>query len=257
VTETREIRVQAVRRVRLTEEIVDQIERLILSNELRVGDALPSERELAVQLKVSRNILREALSVLVQKGLLEVRPGSGTYVARPGTDFLRDSLDFILRLNGSVLHSLIEARYALEVYIADLAARRATEEDCAFIRRCLQEMEASSGEAESYVEADVRFHAALAEAAKNEILRLLLDSIRGALRENIRVLLQHQPKAVQEAMVFHRRIAQAVQDHSPEAASQAMREHLESVRQGLQRLDAQGYRAAPDSHDERPERIPT
>ena len=252
-----EIRVQAVRHVRLTEEIVDQIERLILSNELRVGDVLPPERELAAQLNVSRNILREAISMLVQKGLLEVRPGSGTYVARPGSDFLRDSLNFVLQLNRSVLHDLIEARYALEVYIADLAARRATEEDCVVISRCLQEMEDSPGEAETYVEADVRFHAALAAAARNEILRLLLDSIRGALRENIRVLLQHQPSSVQEAMAFHRRIAQGVQDRSPEAASQAMREHLESVRRGLQRLDAEQSARAAASRGEQAERMST
>jgi GntR family transcriptional repressor for pyruvate dehydrogenase complex len=257
VTGPREIRVQAVRHTRLTEEIVDQIERLILSNELRVGDALPPERDLAAQLEVSRNILREAISTLVQKGLLEVRAGSGTYVARPGADFLRDSLGFILRLNSSALYDLIEARYALEVQIADLAARRATEDDRALISNCLQEMEASSGEPESYVEADVRFHAALAAAARNKILQLLLDSIRGALRENIRVLLQHQPSSVQEAMVFHRRIAQGVQDRSPEAASQAMREHLESVRQGLQRLEAEKGPPARGSGDERVERKST
>ena len=90
-------RFEAVPRRRLTEEIAHQIEQLILSGELRVGDRLPPERELAAQLQVSRNILREAVSVLAQKGLVEVQAGSGTYVTRPGVEFLGESLEFFIR----------------------------------------------------------------------------------------------------------------------------------------------------------------
>ena len=167
---------------------------------------------------------------------MEVRPGSGTYVARPSAEFLSDSLSFFMRFNGSAFFDLVEARRALEVQAADLAAQRATGEDCRLIAACLEKMEAAVGDPEAYVEADVHFHAALASAAKNEILRLLLDSIREALRENIRFLLEHHPTAVEEAMHSHRRIAQAVQEHSSEDARGAMREHLDQVRQGLQEL---------------------
>src|SRR4051794_13942333 len=97
------IRLEAIPHRRLAEQIVDNIERLILNEELHIGDALPPERELAQQLQVSRNILREAIGMLVQKGLLEVRQGSGTYVARPSIEFLRDSLDSFIRFNKSAL----------------------------------------------------------------------------------------------------------------------------------------------------------
>ncbi len=237
MSETRTLSLQAVRPRRLSDDIVRQVERLILNEELRVGDALPPERELAAQLHVSRNILREAISMLVQKGLLEVRPGSGTFVARPSADFLRDSLDFFVRFHDTGLHDLIEARYALEVQIADLAARRATTEDLAFIDDSLRELEATVGDPERYIEADVCFHSAVARAARNEILQLLLDSIRGALRQNIRVLLQHHPTAVEDAMRSHRLIARAVREHSSERARIAMREHLESVQRQLEELD--------------------
>jgi GntR family transcriptional repressor for pyruvate dehydrogenase complex len=237
VSETDKIALHPVQHTRLAEEIARRIENLILNRALRLGDALPPERELAARLQVSRNILREAISMLVQKGLLEVRPGSGTYVARPSVNFLRDSLDFFVRFRDSGLYELIEARYALETHIAYLAALQASEEDINHIDECLRELEMTSGDSEGYVEADVCFHSTLAQAAGNEILRLMLDSIRGALRENVRVLLENDPTAVEEAMCFHRCIAEAVREHRPEAARDAMREHLEHVRSGIEELE--------------------
>jgi DNA-binding FadR family transcriptional regulator len=228
---------EAIPHRRLAEEIVDQIERLILNEELHVGDALPSERELAAQLHVSRNILREALGMLVQKGLLEVRPGSGTFVARPTTEFLRDTLDHFIRFNKSALFDLIEARRAIEVEIAEMAAERATPKDQILIAAALDHLEKSVGSLEPYTDADIHFHSTLAVAANNGILELLLDSIRGALRENIRVLVQHHATAVEEAMGYHRRIARAVREHDKAEARTAMSEHLESVRRDLQDLD--------------------
>lgn len=240
MTSSAGIRLEAVPRRRLVDDIVDQVDRLILNRELSVGDALPPERELATQLNVSRNILREAISKLVQKGLLEVRSGSGTYVARPTVEFLRDSLGFFVQYNDAALLDLIEARRVLEVEIAGLAALRGTEEDRRRVATALDELEASVGNLDRYAEADVRFHAALAVAARNGILRLLLDSIRGALRENIRVLVVQDPSRVDQAMYHHRRIAREVQRQAPEAARIAMREHLESVRQGIKELEPHG-----------------
>ena len=79
-------------RRRLTDEVVDQIQDLIVKSELRVGDPLPPERELAQRLQVSRNVLRHAVGMLSQKGLVEVRPGSGTYVTHPSGSFIGESL---------------------------------------------------------------------------------------------------------------------------------------------------------------------
>jgi GntR family transcriptional repressor for pyruvate dehydrogenase complex len=154
-------------------------------------------------------------------------------VASPSPEILRDSLDLLLRFSGTALLDLVEARRSIEVEIADLAARRATGNDFQAIDACLHEMETKAGEPEGYVDADVRFHAALALAAKNPILQLLLDSIRGAMRENIRVVFRTRPAAVEEALGYHRRIAEAIQRHAPEEARAAMRDHLESVRRDL------------------------
>jgi GntR family transcriptional regulator, transcriptional repressor for pyruvate dehydrogenase complex len=232
------IHLQAVHREKLSNGIVHQLENLILNNALRVGDALLPERELATQLGVSRNILREAISTMVQKGLLEVRQGSGTFVASPSVEFLRDSLAFFVRFNKSGFFDLLEARFALEVQIAELAALRRTPEDVAHILASLEELNLVLEDPDRYIEADIQFHAALAIAAKNEILVLLLDSIRGAMRENIRVLIERNPPAVEDAMYYHHRIAQAIQEQSPADARENMRMHLESVRQELYELEA-------------------
>jgi GntR family transcriptional regulator, transcriptional repressor for pyruvate dehydrogenase complex len=234
----RSLPLQTVRRQKLSDEIVRQLENLILNNELSVGDALPPERDLAVQLGVSRNILREAISTMVQKGLLEVRQGSGTFVASPSVELLRDSLSFFVRFTDSGLFDLLEARFALEVQIAELAARRSTAEDVSLILACYDELDLSVHNPDRYIEADIRFHAALARAAKNEILLLLLDSIRGAMRENVRVLVTHHPHAVEDAMYYHQRITQAIQQGSAADARENMRLHLESVRLGLHELES-------------------
>ncbi|OGN75427.1 MAG: hypothetical protein A2X25_15310 [Chloroflexi bacterium GWB2_49_20] len=228
---------QTVHRQRLSYEVVRQLEDLILSNDLSIGDVLPPERELAERLGVSRNILREAISSMVQKRLLEVRQGSGTYVACPTAELLGDSLTFFVKLNATGFYELLETRIALEVQIAELAAIRCNQEDIQIIESRLSELEVIVGDADQYVEADIRFHTSLAEAAKNTVLRLLLNTIRGATRENIRLLSKRHPTAIEEAMRHHRLIIKAIKQHHPEEAREAMRKHLDSVREDLQELE--------------------
>lgn len=254
MNETSPMRLEPVRRVRLSEEIAAQIERMILNQEIRVGGALPAERQLAAQVGVSRNILREATRMLVQKGLLEVRPGSGTYVVRPGTEFLRDFLDLFVRTNEFGLFDLIEARQALEVQIAELAAQRATEDDCRSISRYMEELSGGALDPERYIEADVGFHAALGKAARNEILQQLLTSIRGAMRENIRILVTHRPVAVEGATSAHRRIAEAICNHDSGEARLAMQDHLQGIWRQLQEMQRQGLDHGDEAADRRKDR---
>lgn len=223
------ISIQSVRSQKLSSEVVQQLENLILNNELSIGDSLPAERELASRLGVSRNVLREAISVMVQKGLLEVRQGSGTYVASPTVELLRDSLSFFVRFSDSGLFDLLEARFALEAQIAELAAQRRTPQDLEIIQTKFIELTQSYNNPDSYIEADIQFHTALAKAARNPILILLLDSIRSAMRENIRYLLNNHPRAVEEATHYHQKIMIAIEEQSPIDARENMRQHLESV----------------------------
>lgn len=224
----------------LAEEIADQIERLILNHELRIGDALPAERELAEQLGVSRNMLREAIRMLVQKGLLEVRPGSGTFVAQPSAQFLADILDFYMRFRGSAMFDLLEARRSLEVEIAGLAAERAGADDIEGLGESLDEMIKNAADPQIFVQADLRFHEQLAEAARNEILQLLIGSMRTILRRNMQLLATHHPAGPRVSIDYHRKILAAIRASDAAAARLAMREHLEQATAHLRDLEAQG-----------------
>jgi len=229
-------RFKVVQPRRLPIEIADQIEHLVLTRELEIGDALPPERELAEQFQVSRNILREAISALVQKGLVEVRPGLGTFIARPGSEVLGDTLTTFIHFNSSGLLDLVEARRILEVEIAACAAERATPDDRAAVEAHLEAMDDSVSDPDAYIDADVLFHQALGLAADNEILRVLLDSMREAIRENIRTLVTHNPESVQEAATYHRAIVEALRQRDPAAAREAMTGHLAGVERGLREL---------------------
>lgn len=232
---------------RLAIEIADQIERLVLARELEIGDVLPPERELAEQFQVSRNILREAISALVQKGLVEVRPGLGTFIARPSSELLGDTLTSYIHFNRSGLLDLVEARRILEVEIVACAAERATAEDRVTVNAHLKVMDDSVSDLDEYIDADVLFHQALGRAANNEILRVLLDSMREAIRENIRTLATLYPESIREAAVHHRAIAEALERRDPDAAREAMRGHLAGVERGLLELDA---RNAPSTESQ-------
>ena len=227
---------QPVGRRRLADEIVDQVEELIVKSELRVGDPLPPERDLARQLQVSRNALREAIGMLAQKGLVEVRPGTGSYVAQPTAAFIGDSLHFLLRLNANVLIDLMEARVVIESETAALAAQKATADALQGVKAALDEMDTHLAQPDEYTEADLTFHTELAQAAGNQVLLLFLLSLRAALRENIRYFARSQQEN-EKSLRFHHRIYEAVLARQPDIARQNMSAHFQPfiayVRAGL------------------------
>lgn len=216
-------------------DIAGQIERLVFCGHLTVGDRLPTERRLAEQLAVSRTIVREAVAMLAQKGIVEVRQRSGIYVARPRAETLHESLRLFFHFNRASLIDLVEARLALEVEIAGLAAARASGHDRVELDTILAQLEAAANDLEAYVDADLRFHAALARIAKNPFLETLIDTIRTPLRENMLVI--DIVYGGDKGMTFHRRIAAAVRRGEAAAARAAMREHLEDVRNALEAIE--------------------
>ena len=212
-------------RRRLTDEVVDQIQDLIVKSELRVGDPLPPERELAQRLQVSRNVLRHAVGMLSQKGLVEVRPGSGTYVTHPSGSFIGESLHFLLQFDSSLLLDLLKARLLIESETAALAAQYATPENLQAMKTALDTMNQYSADPDRYIEADLSFHTELAHAAGNQVLFLLLMSVRAALRENIRHFAR-DVDAIVTSTRYHHHIYEAVAAHQSEVARQAMRDHF-------------------------------
>ncbi|HSB74011.1 MAG TPA: FadR/GntR family transcriptional regulator [Terriglobales bacterium] len=219
--------VQAPRRY---ERIVQQIEQWILDGSMKPGDQLPGEHELAQQFGVSRTAVREAAKTLREKGLVEPCSGRGTFVTHGMSQAMRQSLDLMTRmgqLDGSAY--LGEVRNMLEPDIAALAAARVQEQHLRTLHDAYQAMDRNLHSPDGYIEADLDFHLALAEAAENPLILSLLDSIVGLLREE-RMRLFQIKGAPERSQRHHKRILEAVERRQPENARQAMRAHLQEVR---------------------------
>ncbi len=174
---------QTVRKVRVYEEIVSQITSLILDGDLRLGDKLPSERDLCERFGVGRNSVREAARALESANLVETRQGEGTFVTVT-PDTLIPALSKKISSEGeSGFHLLFEARRILEPQIAALAAKRATPSELKKLAEILERQKKEVEAGGSGIEEDTEFHMGLAEAAKNEFLSRLVVSLLGTLRE--------------------------------------------------------------------------
>ncbi|HLK34273.1 MAG TPA: FadR/GntR family transcriptional regulator [Terriglobales bacterium] len=221
---------KVVRTSRLYEQIVQQIEEAILKGELKPGDQLPAERDLAERFGVSRTAVREAVKALREKGLVEAYTGRGTFVTNGTSQVIRQSLDLMARIGQpeGAAH-LGEVREILEPEIAALAAARAEEQHLATMREAVSVMDASLNNADAFIEADLDFHLSLAEAAANPLILSLIDSIVGLLREQ-RLRTFQAPGGPQRGQYYHRRILQAVEARDSERARAEMRAHLQQVR---------------------------
>jgi GntR family transcriptional repressor for pyruvate dehydrogenase complex len=222
---------KVVRTSRLYEQIVQQIEASVLNGTLKPGDQLPAERELAQRLGVSRTAVREAVKALREKGLVEAYSGRGTFVTDGTTQAARQSFDLMVKLGqqeGSP--HLAELRLILEPGIAALAAERVKNEDLQALREAVAVMERAQKDPEAYIEADLDFHLALAEAAANPLILSLIDSIVGLLREQ-RIKIFNVEGGPQRGQFHHKRILEAMERGDAEQARGAMRAHLEQVRQ--------------------------
>jgi GntR family transcriptional repressor for pyruvate dehydrogenase complex len=209
--------------------VVEHITERLLKGSLPSGERLPPERVLAEQYGVSRTVIREAVRVLASKGLLESRGGSGTYVRSPNADAIVESMSLLLRLhqgNTEIDHTMIyEVRSVLEVEIAALAARRATDEDIAALQTSLANQRQSRHDRHAYSAHDVAFHLALAAATRNALFAVLLNSMSDVMQD-IRLVGFQVPGALDNGLMHHERILAAVQAHDPRAARKAMQQHL-------------------------------
>jgi len=220
---------RTVKTSRLYEQIVQQVEESILKGQLKPGDQLPAERDLALSFGVSRTAVREAVKALREKGLVEAYSGRGTFVTNGTSQAMRQSFDLMIRsnqLDGSA--NLAELRLVLEPEIAGLAAPKIEEQLLTTMREAVATMDRNLHEPEAYVEADLDFHLALAEAVGNPLILSLLDSIVGLLREQ-RSRIFNVDGGPERGQFHHKRILAAIEKGDAEAAREAMRDHLQQV----------------------------
>jgi GntR family transcriptional repressor for pyruvate dehydrogenase complex len=222
----------------LVKRIVTYIQQLIEKGELRPGDRLPAERELAAQLGVSRTVLREALQTLAAYGLVDLQHGRGVFVAAGSAQAVaqRLTLAMISEETAPWLHELFEIRRTLEGVAAEWAAMRATTQQIEGLRANLAEGLAiyRSAQVDGMAAGalDARFHASLAAATNNRVLMSLMaalvDELAMARERSLAI-----PGRALRSLHQHESIVMAIEERDADAARRAMLEHLNDVEQSI------------------------
>jgi DNA-binding FadR family transcriptional regulator len=221
-----------VTRDALPDQIASRLIALITERQLKAGDRLPPERELAATMGVSRSSLREALRALAMLGVAEMRHGDGTYLTNLQPGSLMRSVGLVLALSDSGLQELFEARKLVEPGLAKLAAQRISHVDATELVRCAGGTHDVLDDPEAFMWADIELHAKIAQAAGNAVLERLLESIAGMGIASRRHTGRLEPVREQSAH-DHVDIAAAIAARDGEAAFAAMLRHLENVEQAV------------------------
>ncbi|GAB3625271.1 Pyruvate dehydrogenase complex repressor [Pandoraea terrae] len=233
-------------RLRLSDMVYEQLETMIVEGRLAPGSALPSERDLAQQMGVSRPSLREALLRLESRGVIVGRAGGGYLVANASQPLLAEPLSQLMSRHSKTVDDVLEMREVLEAKAVELAAARATSEDIARLRQVLEALEAAfaagqdgrDGNAGKSLlthmpELDAQFHLALAEATHNLVLVHLMHAIfellRGSVADNYQAIVGHGAD-LEELIDQHRRIFNAVATRDACAATRHLQDHLAFIR---------------------------
>lgn len=210
----------------LVDAIVQALVQYVADNRLQAGDRLPSERTLVESLGASRLAIREALSVLKGLGIIEAQHGRGFFVKQLDPSAVFGMLSPLLRIQTTMdRRHLLEARLALEMDVAGLAAQHRTIENLAALDAEIEGMRGALREREEYVTHDKAFHKELAQATGNSVFTVFMASITDLLAElhdQFRDELAFRREAVRE----HERIVQAVREEDADAARVAMERHL-------------------------------
>lgn len=233
---------RTIQKMSVCEDIIEQIKELVRKNHYGLGSKLPSERELAEQLGVSRPSVREALRTLAIMGVLQTRHGSGTQVSDSSENILRAPFEFLMILDQPTLFELYETRALVEVFLAGRAAERRTPADLQAIETALHEMRDNIANPAMMNIANVQFHEAVAAAAHNTVLGRVMT----CLHDGIRVCIETTQPAFRDMKVsydIHQEIYDAIQAQKPAEARHAMSKHMEAAMETLQNMHANERRA--------------
>jgi DNA-binding FadR family transcriptional regulator len=207
----------------LGEQTSERIIQFIIDNELKIGDKLPNEYDLADKLNVGRSTIREAIKVLVSRNVLEIRRGAGTFISQKcgiaddplGLTFVKDKFKLAL--------DLLEVRFMIEPSIASIAALKATEEEIEQMSILCDEIDNLILKNEPYLEKDIEFHTAIAKSSKNLVMVNLIPIINSAIAIFIDITNQ---KLRNETIETHREVLNAIKKHDSNGAHDAMLLHL-------------------------------
>ncbi|WP_372982614.1 FCD domain-containing protein [Marinobacter sediminum] len=250
-----------IRQHRLSDNIVEELETMILEGTLQPGQRLPAERALAERFGVSRPSVREAVQKLVARGLLISRQGGGNYVSDSLGSSFSDPLLALIESRPEAQHDLLEFRHTLEADCAYYAARRATDLDRAQLQNAFDELRACyarEGKATRAEEgaADARFHLAIAEASHNFVLlhtiRGLFDLLKRSTVTNIGGMYELRSETRHSLVAQHQALFDAIMEGRADDARRIAGEHISYVQGMLEEREEESRRLARAQRRERP-----
>jgi GntR family transcriptional regulator, transcriptional repressor for pyruvate dehydrogenase complex len=227
----------------LSEKIITQISDALIAGELKPGNRLPPERELAEQFGVSRTVIRDAVKTLAGRGILHVKQGAGIFVATSEENAIGrlGALSDILPLQGVGMRDLFEMRKVLEAEGAGWAAGRRNDYHLERLKGILEDAHRNSENLEVLSERDAQFHVAIAEASQNlvlvRVMLTLLDLLAASRRDTLSI-----PGRARRSLEDHERILRGIHDQDPDEARHAMLDHLNSVERSLADLHEKARR---------------
>lgn len=221
---------------KIYEEIVEQIKQMIVHGNLSPGDKLLPERELAEKLQVGRSAVREAYRSLEAIGVIEIKPGEGTFVREMGSKSMTDIISLAVLTGKNSIAELLELRKIVEVEAAALAAQRRTEEDMQMIQLALNEMANDIQKGNLGDASDIKFHYAICAAAHNSLLIKLMSSISETMKKEmftVREKLYKTPGTPARLFEEHKNIFEAIKKGDEHEARKTMFINLDNAEKGF------------------------
>lgn len=230
------MRVEQVRTRKMSEDVAEQIKKIISDGSLKPGDKLPSLRSLSESFNVGQSTIREAFSALKTIGLIETRQGEGTFVREHHPMTLHEPISDFLLINKEDIIDLLDVRKMLERGTVALAAKRRTEEDLFTMGRVLEQMGHDLHSDSFGEEADWAFHFAIAEASRNNIVISLMEELSSKIKSGLkasRLQMYVTPGMPERLLAEHRKIFHAIERQDVHEAEKSMVNHLVGVQEQL------------------------
>ncbi|AOT71255.1 FadR/GntR family transcriptional regulator [Geosporobacter ferrireducens] len=218
-------------KVLLSEKVANNIKKLIVDHELKPGDKLPNEIDLAEKLNVSRSTIREAIKILISMNILEIRRGKGTFVCeKPG--IATDPLGVTFMNKKDLLLYLFETRLIIEPEMAALAAGRASEKNIRVLEEVFLKLKMDITEGRNHTKADITFHNIIAKSTQNPIIQRIVPIINDSIIEGY-LETKDLPESNEKVLAYHEKVLDAIKNQDAEAARNYMREH---IKQGMTQI---------------------
>lgn len=217
----------------LFEEIAANLIQQVCDGMLSVGDKLPSERIMAEQFGVSRNVIREAIRVLGEKGFVQVQAGRGAFICKPDGEKLTENLSAVVGNSSASPSDIVEAREIFESALAVFACGKVRDSDIEQLRQIYQRMEKAQAKASIFAQLDQEFHLALARCTQNSVLILLAGSIYQLSENNLFSLTPHDAKRIISAQAEHLEMIHALEARDSRRIQDAVHRHIHCIREQL------------------------